>query len=210
MPPTGGARWVDDSHLYQSARSELTGNPSGNFLLLTTVYTHGDFLIQDDFGERDYFTRLSLSLTRLHDFVKEVQERSPDTLILILPDHKPALSRFFVENGILPESEFSHIGEQSYQFQVQYEPSQDTLGGVFGYIYYPDKELEDEFLRRANSKPFFCVSQILDDIFIHSALPAFEYARRHGLCESYNPPSYRDLVKAYPEWLYALSLFEPG
>lgn len=208
MGDTGRQQWADDRCLYQSALRELEHRPTSNFLFLTTVHTHGAYRIQDDFGERDFADRLALSISRMGDFIAEVQKKYPDTLIVVIPDHKPPLSRFFYEQGVIPGSEFALTGEGNHHFHLRHEPNQDLLGEVTGYVYYADRVRQNDFCRRASGKPFFCVSQILDDIFIQSSLPAFAYGRSRGLCDRYHPPSYRELVREYPDWLYAFSLFE--
>lgn len=207
MSHNDSQRWVDDLYLYKSALKQLAERPERNFLFLTTVHTHGPYRIHDDFGEGDYFERLTHALSRLRDFVIEVQAGFPDTLILVVPDHKPILPRFFFERGVVPKDMFLRTGTEADHFQIRSGASQDILGGVQAYVYYADKQRQEDFVRQVHGKPFFCLSKILDDVFIKSGLPAYEFASSKGLCLSYNPPTYRDLVSAYPEWLYAGSLF---
>ena len=206
----GPLHWADDAILYETALRVLAEQPAKNFLYLTTVYTHGDFKRQSgDTGESDYLARLSLSVDRLAAFLRALPEVAPDSLVLVMPDHKPALTKYFVTQGIIPESEFAWTGDRvAYdRYQLGLDASQETLGDVPVYVSYRDKAREDEFAQRADGKPFFCMSELLDEVFLHSGLPAFEYAREKGLCSSFRPPTYKELVAKYPEWLYALSLF---
>jgi len=208
MSYSGPMRWADDLLLYEAALRELSIRPRNNFFFLTTVYSHGGYKFQSDFGESDYIARLTLSLERLSAFIREVRQHYPDTLILVLADHKPALTRYFYEQGVLPTSEFGWTGERNEDFQFTFDSSDVLRGDVPVYISYDDNAREAEFVARANGKPFFCLAEILDDIFVGSGLPAFEHSKKGALCSTFEPSSYRELVREYPSWLYGLSLFD--
>ena len=206
--------WVNDKVLFDSALKELEEKDTKKYLFLITVYTHGSYVAKNDFGESDYYHRLTTSVTDIADFAKNAIKNNPDTLIFIVGDHKPALTRFFYENKIIPKENFnqsinngSELANHNEDFLFATNASNAVIGDVPAYIYHPDKLKTEEFIKKANGKPFFCVSQILNEEFANVQVPVFWYTKNNGICERYEPKKYKATVKEYPGWLYYMTLF---
>ena len=138
----------------------------------------------------------------------KVTQRYPDTLILLVGDHKPALTRYLYANGVLTARQFEATGDSNESFVFDLEHLQEeVVGDVPGYIYHRDAQQVQNYLRRIQGLPMFCMTQIADELFVRSGLPAFEYARQQGLCDGDPRLSYEDTVARYPSWLYQQSLF---
>ena len=205
------AYFADDRYLFDAAWQMLKSHPEQPmFMHLTTVYTHGPYKAENDHGERDYALRLTHTLQQTAAFVHKVTQRYPDTLILLVGDHKPALTRYLYANGVLTPQQFEVTGDTDDSFVFDLEHLQEeVVGDVPGYIYHRDAQQVQNYLRRIQGLPMFCMTQIADELFVRSGLPAFEYARQQGLCDGDPRLSYQDTVALYPSWLYQQSLFAP-
>jgi len=178
------------------------------FMFLTTVYTHGPYPADHDQGEGDYSRRLTHTLQETAEFVARVIQHLPDTLILLVGDHKPGLTRYLYEQGVLTVRQFEQTGDKNEDFVFDLDNlKREEIGDVPGYIYYPNQQRVEEFTRRAHSAPMFCMMQLADEIFVSSGLPAFEYARQQDTCNRYLQNGYDMTVASYPSWLYDQSLF---
>lgn len=201
--------WADDSVLFDAAIEELNKNISqSHFLFLTTVFTHGDFKFNDDYGEQDYAERLSVSIKRISEFILRVKALEEDTLILVAADHKPALTRYFYEKGVLGRDQFSSIGERNEDFIFSLDSSMELIGDVPAYIYYHDSAKIYNFIKKANNEPYFCVAQALDEEFTNVGVPAFVFSKLNSICNNNNLMNYDTIVANYPDWIYSLSIFD--
>lgn len=210
MPAAGDAFWADDRVLFDAALEFLRRSGSGNFLFLTTVYTHGPYRFagDGDVGEGDYRRRLDVTLDRLVSFVREVRVLAPDSLILVVGDHKPSLARYFFEQGILPPSEFESTGETNEDFRFRSESSRALRGDVPAYVFHRDARRVARLIEKAEGRPFFCLSQLVDEAFTGVDLPAFAFAAGRSICSDFRADRYDQAGEAFPSWLYALSLFD--
>ncbi|MFM8269706.1 MAG: LTA synthase family protein [Pseudomonadota bacterium] len=189
--------WPEDSILYEHALKALKEHHDEPlFMYLTTVYTHGPYENnRGDLGARDYRTRAAKAIQELSKFVDQVSKVHPDTLFIVYGDHKPALNDYFLKNGVLKEGE--PFGSK------RWEP----IGDVPIFIRASDPEKVNRVLKAASGLPFFCMSEIIDEEFLRSGVPAFNFSRQEKLCTDYKNKGYGFYKTAYPNWLYALSLF---
>lgn len=204
-----GPTWADDKILFDVALETLEASDTNTFLFLTTVYSHGPYKFQNDFGEGVYQHRLKTTMQRATEFSRKVIADYPDSLILLLGDHKPALTRFFFENGTFPKDSFQKIGQNNSDFVfTKDQPSRAALGDVPGYIYHRDPARVSRFINNANKRPFYCITQALNREFTNIELPAFNYSQQQSICQNFTAESYNISIKLYPSWLYSKSLFE--
>ena len=213
--PNSGHLWPRDKVLFDSALKVLDEKAPKKFLFLISVYTHGDYVSKNDHGETDYFNRLSVTVADMADFAKKAIEKDPNTLIFMVGDHKPALTKYFYDNQIIPKDQFNLAVNQSLDlanrnedFLFSLNASTAIIGDISAYIYHSDSIRVDDFIKKANGKPFFCISQILNESFAQVNVPAFQYAKTHHICEDYTAETYKATVDKYPSWLYSLSLFD--
>ena len=203
------AYFADDKYLFDAAWQQLQRHPGQPmFMHMTTVYTHGPYPPENDQGERNYTRRLRQTLQQTASFVHRVTQRYPDSLILLVGDHKPALTRYLFANGVLTAQQFEATGDSDDSFVFDMEHLQEeVVGDVPGYIYHRDAQQVQNYLQRIQGLPMFCMTQVADELFVRSGLPAFEFARRQGLCDAGRALGYEATVAAYPSWLYQQSLF---
>lgn len=189
--------WADDAVLYESALKVLQEKKDVPlFLYLTTVYSHGPYEPGKDFGVTDFRKKLTKSIGELSKFVDQVSKLHPDALILVYGDHKPSLNEFFIKSGVLPPDAFDNPNI-----------SWDVVGDVPVYIRSADPKKADKVVKLASGLPFFCLIQVFDQEFLQSGVPAFTFSQENQLCLDYQNKKYGFYKKAYPDWLYALSLF---
>ncbi|MDD2055964.1 LTA synthase family protein [Pseudomonas sp. GD03860] len=203
-----GILWADDKILFDRALSDIQKNKGNNFLFLTTVSTHGPYFFDNDYGQKNYSERLANALDRIATFVTQVKLLNPSTLIVVMGDHKPALNKFFYEEGILPRDQFDTIGATNEDFSFSAQSSEELRGDVPVYIYYDEKAQVDTLVRNAMGRPFFCLSQVINDELLGTRLPAFEYARQNSICSDFKPGEYKTAILKYPDWLYSLSILK--
>lgn len=191
--------WTDDSLLYESALQVLKEKKDDAlFLYLTTVYSHGPYEERDDLGVSDFKRRMTKAIQELTKFVDQVSKSHPDALILVFGDHKPSLNQFFSSSGILTQADFDN------------RTSWDRVGDVPVYIRSSDQEKTNRLVKEASGLPFFCVTQKLDREFLQSGVPAFNFTEENKLCSDYQNKGYKFYKTAYPDWIFALSIFSDG
>lgn len=200
--------WPDDRILFDAAFKEFETNPKDNYMYLISVSTHGKYNYEDDFGEGYYYSRLIESLTRVNDFVDKVLAKKPNTLIFLFGDHKPSLNKFFYVNGVFDPEDYLNIGgDGDAGFVFKGDVSPIKTGDVPAYIYHPDSEKVESFIEKADGKPFYCITNYLDQEFTSVGTPAFLYDRENNVCDSFGENGYNTSISKYPSWLYYLSLF---
>ena len=202
-----GTPWADDGVLYDTVLAELQAQPNDNFFFLTTVSTHGPYRFDEDFGEGDYQRRLDKALDELASFTQQVMAIESDTMIFVVGDHKPALTRFFFERGVMPATLFRTTGETNADFKLAGSAPGQLIGDVPGYIIYRDSAKIERFVEVARDMPFYCAAYAMDQVFTRSGLPAFAFVDKHSLCGSYDVGGYESVAKQFPPWLYSASLF---
>lgn len=191
-----GPNWPLDYILFQRALDIVRAKRDDHlFMYLITMYTHGPYENRNDFGVSDYRSRLSLSLAELKKFVDEVLKIDPESLFLVFGDHKPALSDFFVRSEI--------ISEKNLKDYVPWDP----IGDVPVFIRHRNAKKIDELTRKASGLPFFCMTQAVDQAFIRSGVPAFQFTEQNKLCLDYKNKGYSYYTNAYPDWLFFESFF---
>ncbi|WP_172973221.1 sulfatase-like hydrolase/transferase [Spiribacter salilacus] len=180
------AGWTRDYVLYDTAlalRDQISGP---KFFFLTTVYTHGPYTVNNDFGERDFAYKLQTSIKDLVAFTDTVLADNPDALVMVVGDHKPALNRYFRRHGILARA---------------------PRGDVPVYAYHSDDARLASMINRAEGKPFFCVAKALNHEFLGATVPAFEFSKDNRLCSKPAAQDNKALTQAYPDWLFHRILF---
>ncbi|MGO3130145.1 MAG: sulfatase-like hydrolase/transferase [Alcaligenes sp.] len=200
-----GPIWANDEILFKAASQEQQNSDRPNFQFITTVYTHGAYYPRDgDHGEQHYQEKLTQSLSDAADFADRLLADHPDSLILLVGDHKPALTRFFHQENIFSDTFFIRMGDTDQDYMFSPSAPKEILGDVPGYIYYRGQDLA----ARLNHQPFFCLGQIINDASAGAILPAFQYARHYDLCSSAPKLTYTQRSESYPGWLYSASLFD--
>lgn len=203
-----GEGWADDKFLYETAINLLKNNTQPSFYFLTTVHTHGGYTsIDGDTGEKDYKNRLNKSIVEMSVFIKKALAIEPNTAILIVGDHKPALATYFFNKKIFPNNFFTSIGTEDSDFKFTKNVPQEIIGDVPGFFYYPNQKLSLNFINEVNHQPLFCLSNIFDRNFTNVNLPSFNHARKNKICTSSSLGNYEQTVKKFPSYLYSLSLF---
>lgn len=201
-----GPTLARDYILFDAAVEDFQNKNGSHFQFMTTLYTHGGYESHEgDDGEHIYGERLAQSLQEAADFASKLIESHPDTLILLVGDHKPALTRFFHQANVFPDDFFIRTGLTANDYMFAPSAPKEVLGDVPGYIYYRNQDLTD----RLNQQPFFCLTQIINDATVGTVLPSFQYSRHHSLCSKNTTLPYTQLSESYPSWLYSASLFQP-
>jgi phosphoglycerol transferase MdoB-like AlkP superfamily enzyme len=188
--------WADDSILFDSALKilkETRNKPL--FLYLTTVYSHGPYEEGNDLGVTSFKRKLNRTISELARFVDATLKIDPEALILVFGDHKPSLNEFYVRSGVLPADAFDKINKW------------ELMGDVPVYIRSSKKDSVDRIVKAASGLPFFCMSQAMDEEFLGTGVPAFQFSKEHKLCSNEEKRQYRTFRRAYPDWLYSASLF---
>lgn len=198
------AKFPDDKALFDTALKKLQQENGHLFMHLITVSTHGGYDKDSDFGEKDYQKRLALSISRIKDFVEQVDKYSPDSLILIYGDHKPALNRYFAEKNVFTSNDFKRSGEKDEDFIFSESVSTSRIGDVPVLLRTSDKSQLNKFVPEATGMPFFCLVQKLDFFFLQTGHPIFNYTNSNTCLNSL---SYQKKVDSMPEWLYSEALF---
>ncbi|CAK9888119.1 MULTISPECIES: LTA synthase family protein [Pseudomonas] len=199
--------WADDEILFDHAFNELQKNRS-NFMFLTTVSTHGPYPFIDDYGQGYYLSKLSHAIQRVAAFAERVKAYDNNALIMVVGDHKPALNTFFYKEGIFSKDQFETIGETNGEFTFSANSSPEIRGDVPVYIMGKDEARISQFVEKSKGKPFFCLSQLLDNDFINSGVPAYNFAKQNSICANGARMGYKAIVSLYPDWLYSLSILK--
>ncbi|WP_341667872.1 sulfatase-like hydrolase/transferase [Alcaligenes sp. SDU_A2] len=199
-----GPIWANDNILFKSALERIGRGRLPHFQFITTVSTHGRYEPKNgDDGEGEYESKLTLAISEVADFSKKLLQHAPDSMILVVGDHKPGLTRFFHRERIFQDEHFFNTGSGNDDYLFKYSTPQSMLGDVPGYIYYKDRDLSELL----NHQPFFCLTQILNEASIRIALPAFNYAQHQAICSPNTSLTYTQRSNSYPDWLYSASLF---
>lgn len=198
----------DDFLLYRSVLNEIRKNKDKpHFFNLVTMSTHGPEKFENDFGEHSYTFKVRESISRMVEFIGELEKLDPNALIVVYGDHKPGMNRYFFENKIFSAEFYIKRGEKDTDFIFNNTAKMDKIGDVPVFIKGGNDEAISKFIAEANGKPLFCVSAIVDRHFIHSGLFAFNYNIHHG-CLDEKRHDYEEVKKITPPWIYSLSLFK--
>jgi phosphoglycerol transferase MdoB-like AlkP superfamily enzyme len=203
-------QWHPDDYLLYNAALKAIKHSSDNgnsiFLNLITMSTHGPYYNNNDSGEGVYDYILREAAERLAQFTTEVMKIDPNAIIVVYGDHKPALNKFFYENGILSPDLFTQTGMKDEDFEFKPGISSKDYGDVPIFIKANNIDKVQKIIAEANHKPYFCVSAIIDKNLIESNLIAFKYNTEH-YC---NPEGKIDdnNKNVTPAWVYAMALFE--
>jgi phosphoglycerol transferase MdoB-like AlkP superfamily enzyme len=209
MDYDGPTYYPRDTVLYKSTMDILKKNINNKvFFNLETVYSHASYDTDDDDGQKDYAKRLSVTMQDLAKFITDVRRISPNALFVVYGDHKPILTKYFYDEGVLPADMFIATGDNNGDFSFAHNANQEILGDVPVWIGSTNAALTQQVVTAANNKPFYCVSAAIDDLFLVSQNPASRYAMAYA-CPDFSPGQYRNTAKSIPSWLYALSLFDP-
>lgn len=200
--------WADDAILFDHALNILKKNTGPQFLFLTTVSTHGPYFFDGDYGERNYADKLSIAMDRISRFITQVDEILDDTMIVIVGDHKPALNKYFFEEKVLPRDQFESIGSKNEDFSFATNSSQEIRGDVPSYVRLPTRIASTRLAEQIHGKPFFCLSQILNDETLKLPVPAFVFSQKNNICENYKTGDYEKTISMYPDWLYSISILK--
>jgi len=197
MAPSSSDDWPDDGILFSVGLDRFNQiKDQKGFFYFTTIHTHGPYGRRNDLGEAEYRRKVETSISRLTYFLDQVLKKDPNTLVLIYGDHKPGLTEFFMREGIFTDQDFQGRGKW------------DSVGDVPMFLKHSNSDRVQKVVSAANRLPIFCAVEALDRELIGSGLPAFSYARQMSICENYSEKGYSYYRDAYPEWLYAISLFE--
>ena len=196
MPEPSFSHYPQDVLLFDFMLGQ-TDFAQANFQFLTTMYTHGPFN-----NEHEYEARLKVAMVQLTDYLRKVLEADPEALILVFGDHLPAMNDYYYRHTILPRAVLTENGFTDKANIV-------ALGNIPLFIHAPDDARLHGFLKAAHGKPLYCISTLLDRHWLHSGHPVFTYAAEQRTCERYTPKTYNQNIRLYPDWLYAISLFDP-
>lgn len=189
-------QWQADDYLVFNAAIKRLKAAKGSriFMHLLTMTTHGPYHQKDelDDGSEAYSFQVQQSMSRIAQFTTQVEAIDPNALIVIYGDHKPALNNYFTRNHIMTEEDFFN-GPSSY-------------GDVPVLIKTPAKAKLQQLIQQSNHKPFYCLTNAIDNIFIGTRPFAFKSMQEKG-CLKPGPYNYSALSESAPGWLFAVSLF---
>jgi phosphoglycerol transferase MdoB-like AlkP superfamily enzyme len=201
-------RHIRDEVLYEEAL-EIIRSGDRNFIFITTMFTHGGYERRGDLGEGDYSTRLRASIRAIADFKVRASAVSPDLLLFVVGDHKPALLQFFHQRGVLLDSDFSSIGDSEQQFMISAAANKRRLGLVPAFLYHPARDPVLAAVAEADGQRLHCVTGALAGRFFSVQMSSLKYASRNGYCTPIRKPADPPEMELYPEWLYRKMLFGP-
>ncbi|MBR4737901.1 MAG: sulfatase-like hydrolase/transferase [Rhodocyclaceae bacterium] len=196
MPEPSFSHYPQDVLLFDFMLGQ-TDFAQANFQFLTTMYTHGPFN-----NEQEYEARLKVAMAQLTDYLRQYLAADPEALVLVFGDHLPAMNDYYYRHSIIPRTVLTERGFTDKAGIV-------ALGDIPLFIHAPDDARLRGFLKAANGKPLYCISTLLDRHWLHSGHPVFTYAAEQRTCERYTPKTYNQSIRLYPDWLYAISLFDP-
>lgn len=200
--------FADDEILFERALSELNRGGNPKFLFLTTVYTHGGYEQNNDYGEKDYSTRLSQTVSGMADFIDAALKIEPNTAILIVGDHMPALTKYFSDNSIFPKSVFEKMGDRNEDFKFNPKPLRSIVGDMPAFFYYPNEKKVEKFVNNANKTSFYCMVNFFDQTFVGANLPTLNYLRRNDICSRLEGADYYDVAKSIPDYIFGAVLLK--
>ncbi len=199
MNNNGEDYFPKDKILFNHTLNNLSKNKS--FYFLETVHNHGSYKDVDD-----YATKVSASISDISDFSEAIKKIDNNALIFVFGDHKPGMTKFFYENGIFPREYFQENldGEINYKFGIDYD--KNVVGDVPILLFNNNTELLEKTLSKANGKPLFCTSKIINDAYMKANLPAFSF--NEDICAEEYDRNMKE--KIHPDWIYYYSLFDKG
>lgn len=200
--------FAEDEILFEKALAELKNGDEPKFMFLTTVYLHGPYAFNNDYGEKDYAARLMKTVSSMTDFVNSALKIEPNTAILIFGDHMPALTKFFYENSIFQKSLFEKIGDRNEDFKFILKPPRSIVGDVPVFFYHPNVKQVEKFSNISNASPFYCMVNFFDEIFVGTNMPTFAYIRRNEICSKQEGSDYYRTAKSIPEYIFSASLLK--
>lgn len=206
----GPGPFPTDRILYAHALDILKRNQDRKaFFNLETVSSHWPYPFNNDSGEGDYGRRLEVAINDMAAFIESVRLISPNALFVVYGDHKPALTKFFFETGVLPANMFLKTGDRAEDFVFHRELDQHVLGDVPVWIGGGVRDMD--VLRQVQvlsaGKPLYCISAALDVLALGSQSPAARYSL-HNICDSYQA-NYLESADKMPAWMYSAMLFNP-
>lgn len=203
--------WPSDAILTKYALKEIDQLPQNKpfFAFLITVFTHSSYDTEPigkpaDDGEHDYALRLRRTLRDLSLFAASIQKTKPEAAILIVGDHKPALSKFFLKHKIIPASHFLAQGTDNSEYVLSPNAPLALIGDVPIFFYHPNPKASAALAQASDHASFFCLGQALDRTLLHVNLPATLYGKT--ICGNASISVEQQRLR-FPGWLYSLSLF---
>ncbi len=205
MDYKGKEKYPEDSALFDFSLDLIRKKIDSNlFLHLETVHTHGNFDNDGDHGEKDYATRLSLTMLNLKKFIVEVKKLDPEIFIVLYGDHKPALTKFFYDQGVFSSKMFKKTGERDTDFIFSSDADRSIIGSVPMLIYYPaNVKIASKLAQKIDHQPMFCASSILDQDFFKTGYVGTAWSK--GICEK--DILYSQKTGLVPSWVYSYLLF---
>lgn len=186
---------ADDYLLFNAAIKRLkAAHGQKIFMHLLTMSTHGEYHREDtnDDGIAAYSLQLKQSIRRMEQFFTQVEALDPNALIVIYGDHKPGLTDYFTKNHIMARNDI--FGSPA------------DYGDVPVLIKSSSNDKIQQLIKQSNHKPFYCLTNAVDSIFIGARPFSFKYMQDAGCLEP-GKYDYNILAARAPGWLYALSLF---
>lgn len=189
-------QWAADDYLVFNTAIQRLRAAQGHkiFMHLLTMSTHGAYHQENeqDDGSHAYVLLLKQSISRMVQFVKQVEAIDRNALIVIYGDHKPALTRYFIRNQIFTTDDLDR--------------GPAGIGDVPVLIKTPLTEKLQTLTEQSNHKPFYCLTNAIDANFIGSRPFNFKFMADQGCLQPGNY-HYQDLSNSAPGWIYRLTLF---
>jgi len=209
MPPKEEV-WARDRILYDAVFETRDTVPGPTFFFLTSIYGHGPYGEEHDWGEAHFAYKMKRSIQDMAAFTDQVLADNPDALILVLGDHKPSLGRYFHRHGILPRHYFLSVGESNRDYALGFHADPAVVGDVPAYVYHADAERRQALIEEMSGRPFYCLPEVLSRLYTGGSTPVLAYIRESGVCAQFKPDEYKKRSQAFPDWLYHQALFAPG
>jgi phosphoglycerol transferase MdoB-like AlkP superfamily enzyme len=208
MDYAGPMDFPRDTVLYEKALTLFKQHQEQSlFFNLETVYTHAEFKPKNDHGQHDYAARLATSMKDMAAFIGAVKAINPAALFVVYGDHKPILTKYFYDEGILPDQLFLSTGKSNGDFVLKHSAPQEVVGDIPVWIGTGDSTAATSISTAANGQALYCLSAIVDHVVLGSQHPAARFAYDH-VCRSHPSLTYSERVKMMPAWLYAHTLFK--
>lgn len=189
-------QWAPDDYLLFNTAIQRLKAAGGHkiFMHLLTMTTHGAYHQENenDDGSQAYLFLVKQSISRMKDFVKQVEVLDPNALIVIYGDHKPTLMPYFIRKNLLTPDDLNK-GPARY-------------GDVPVLVKAPNKEQLQSLIEQFNHKPFYCLTNAIDDKYIGIRPFSFKFLADQG-CLKPGPYDYQTLTNSAPGWLYRVTMF---
>lgn len=207
MNYTGDASFPPDSVLFDSIKSRLGSASENVFVSAVTVSTHGPYKENGDGGYSEYEDKLERAVKAIKAFVDYLDAQNTSYLMVIYGDHKPAMSKYFYDKKILPESVFVQTGDSNkdFVFHPDSTSQQNIIGDVPVLIKVTNMSDGGKFIAsQLKNKPIFCLSPITNTLLGTEIDPSFEMmAAKCG----HPLKDYGGYRSFYPDQLYYRNLF---